>query len=49
MHPAAIRGAWGSINWRRRRGSELRKQKTGTPKFTLDIGGKSTTIWLWIS
>jgi hypothetical protein len=31
------RCAWGGINWRRCHGSEIGKQKSGTPKFALDI------------
>jgi hypothetical protein len=34
---SAIRGAWGSTNWRRCQGSVIGKQKSGTPKSTLDI------------
>ena len=28
--------------------AEIREQKSGIAKFTFDIDGKSTTIWLWI-
>jgi hypothetical protein len=30
-------------------GSEIREQKSGIAKFTLDIDRKSTTLWLWIN
>ncbi len=48
-HPVAIRGSWGSIDWRTCQGSvETREQQTGIAKFMLDIDRRITTIWLWI-